>query len=842
MTPMGDRDSNGFSARGWDRDATTIALGYCRDVLAGMSSFVTELAEAEGRGSDTVAEAATRLGERRTMLLAGGGGSGGRVGPMLSSNTKLSIALLAVEEYYASVSDGVSGRWRMARSSPPPSPPPGGLGGGGGSGSSRSTLDRRRFESFERADANHPDGKERVTKNDGVDDTSMDRRSAPTTPPESMIRGMLPRLRGAATKAALRTSERERGLAEIRDKIAEAESILRKQKEWAASQWRRVADEESNIDRLYALKKMEQHELYEDQRRRRERESLDRKGTNNGDENDENKEEEGPLSREVWEMVSHVATSMEDFAHTGYSPRALLRKPNVEVADLNDSPRNQHYHYQQYHQQGRQSPEIPLRKITRADVERESDIRDIRMVAMAADESVEDAAGKLLNMMSKGDTTYRSAKLAAESCLLSECNGAVNCLRSLVAIERANLEDRSKRLGVLEAAVDAIDVRRDIDCYITADKGFPGGRSIAGEDDDGGIAAALAVLNSHCEGGQKSNGPRKYGNIERPCHFEGWGEDDTFDDEASADDVQPELFEDVIKKLFEDSLRKSCEGAVVQSVGPRGRKSPPSDEGSESHDAPDIGLGSAPGSERMRSHESHCLSREEKLKIAINALAEKTKRGQSFRKTILYELNNQRSKKTEVEGEANFDALCRIFNSFLSGCGRESIDVSNAKMLMILSQTFYMIGQVTDNVSNECSTTRDRQSRIYVKSNICHHNIWSDDDYWDQALYQCVSESLLKSGVLLNYLSSSMDDGIKVREIIAKEVKWHDLSPSEYAGAASQVHSVVFAQLGTLSHSMLELGCGIPRACNFVRRVSIRYQLPLSLRITLMQHLTKNRS
>lgn len=108
----------------------------------------------------------------------------------------------------------------------------------------------------------------------------------------------------------------------------------------------------------------------------------------------------------------------------------------------------------------------------------------------------------------------------------------------------------------------------------------------------------------------------------------------------------------------------------------------------------------------------------------------------------------------------------------------------------------------------------------------------------DQALYQCVAESLKKSGVLLNYVKPRDDSSAQGEQ---RQIKWHDLSPNEYADAAAQVHSVVFAQLGTLSHSMLELGCGISRACSFVRRLSIRYQLPLSLRITLIQHLTKNK-
>ena len=42
-------------------------------------------------------------------------------------------------------------------------------------------------------------------------------------------------------------------------------------------------------------------------------------------------------------------------------------------------------------------------------------------------------------------------------------------------MERASLEDRMRRLEVLETAVNAIDVRKDIDNYISADKASPGG-------------------------------------------------------------------------------------------------------------------------------------------------------------------------------------------------------------------------------------------------------------------------------------------------------------------------------------------------------------------------------
>ncbi len=351
---------------------------------------------------------------------------------------------------------------------------------------------------------------------------------------------------------------------------------------------------------------------------------------------------------------------------------------------------------------------------------------------------------------------------------------------------------------MLETAVDAIDVRKDIDIYIQNEKLLPGGSARCGDDDDGGIAAALAVLNSHVEGSTDS---MPHPNIERPNHFEGWGGNNEAEND-DADDVEPEIFGEVINLLFERDQGK--------------------DEAGSQHDS--------------SSSESYMLEKEEKVALASTALEERTKRGQSFRQTILYELNNQRSKRTEVKGKADFESLCRLFDSFLSGCGREAIDVSNAKMAMILSQTFYYVDRQDDN------SVDDRESRVYVKNRISHHSIWADDEFWDHALEQCVAESLQKSGVLLNYVKSNVD----VRGAPNKSIKWHDLAPSEYADAAAQVHSVVFAQLGTLAHSMLEMddsGSGsIARACNFVRRLSIRYQLPLNLRITLLNHLQSNKS
>ncbi len=79
---------------------------------------------------------------------------------------------------------------------------------------------------------------------------------------------LLPKLHTKLTKAVVQAAEQERALLEIRAKFFEANALPQRQKEWARSQWQKVADEESNIDQMYAIKKMEQHEFYEEQRRR----------------------------------------------------------------------------------------------------------------------------------------------------------------------------------------------------------------------------------------------------------------------------------------------------------------------------------------------------------------------------------------------------------------------------------------------------------------------------------------------------------------------------------------------------------------------------------------------
>mmetsp|Transcript_21010 Transcript_21010/g.27897 ORF Transcript_21010/g.27897 Transcript_21010/m.27897 type:complete len:144 (+) Transcript_21010:1485-1916(+) len=86
------------------------------------------------------------------------------------------------------------------------------------------------------------------------------------------------------------------------------------------------------------------------------------------------------------------------------------------------------------------------------------------------------------------------------------------------------------------------------------------------------------------------------------------------------------------------------------------------------------------------------------------------------------------------------------------------------------------------------------------------------------------------------------NDSNNGRTVTKRKIRWYDLGADERSLAASQVHAVVFAQLGALAHSMVEFGCGIERACAFVRRLSIRHQLPLSQRTMLLQHLLRGKT
>jgi hypothetical protein len=148
-------------------------------------------------------------------------------------------------------------------------------------------------------------------------------------------------------------------------------------------------------------------------------------------------------------------------------------------------------------------------------------------------------------------------------------------------------------------------------------------------------------------------------------------------------------------------------------------------------------------------------------------------------------------------------------------------------------------------------TTADnnqRSKRHYVKSKIAANPIWSDGDFWDKALIQCVSEALQHSKVMSTLHQQAMAEKRKTNEPLptGKALRWHDLLPRQREQAAEQVRDIVCAQLTALAHSIYEYderGGGskgaVERAKKFVRRMSVRYGLGIGARQMLLDHLVE---
>jgi len=429
------------------------------------------------------------------------------------------------------------------------------------------------------------------------------------------------------------------------------------------------------------------------------------------------------------------------------------------------------------------APSPSFSQLDKSELELKFGLAEKILAATEADNAVEDAAGSLLNALSSVDTTHRSARIAAEACLLCAAKMQKQSLLALIKIEKESLQEQLKAIEVLEAEVEKIDVRADLNMYIDLDKQYPGGRTEGHRDDsdDGGIASALAVLNVHS---YSDNGTGLSG--QRGCVLEGWGS------EEEGGIIGREDIEEYVEDLFSENDTNKLERAID---------------------------------------------------FLVDAVKDPNKTAQTHRAYVCYALNAKRSEQTEIKGKKQFDGLCRVISSLLSGCSTSGGDIANSKMCMMLSQTFFIVENENDGgteLPNNIETP-DRKNRLFVKSKLVGHSLWNDDDFWDHALYQCISEALTQSEVMHNlqraaiaFRTGSLED---VNDETLRKVKWHDFAPEQRLEAAAQLHSVVFAQLGALSHSMIEFGCGFSRAVAFVRRSAVRHQLPISQRTALLQHI-----
>jgi hypothetical protein len=476
-------------------------------------------------------------------------------------------------------------------------------------------------------------------------------------------------------------------------------------------------------------------------------------------------------NQEIWELVAKVGQMGEDFAPTNL-PTPSFHGPLDQTLSGSAS---------QSFDRASPEKEDPLQAAQvaaeiddyRVVVENELGLNELRKAAILNDEKVQDTAGLLLNVISSTDTTKRSARVAAEATLLSAANAQVKCLKSLVELEKESIKERLRLLEAFEKTISEVDVRSDLNTFVEHEiDELPNGASKIGINDDGGLASALAVLNAHGEGIGVGIGVAGMAELST---FSGWK-----DEEEEQMVYDREELDDAVGVLFNSKL----------------------------------------------SDPEEKQSFEESVQLLTRAVKEKSTRARGYRASTCYAMNNFRGKVSQLDSEEQFDGLCTVLSSLLDGCDRESADVASAKMVMMLAQTFYII-------KDEDTNSEDRTKRIYPKDRLSSHAIWLDEDFWVQALFQCVTDSLSNSGVMVR---------VRVRKNAANKgskMRWHDLRPSDRENAASQVHAVIFAQLGALAHSMVEFGCSVEKACHFVRRLSVRHQLPLNQRALLLQHLRR---
>ena len=724
FNPSGDKDLNGFSAKGWSLPAATLAMQQTQDDMNELAEFIEDMVLVKKESAAKESQAVDRIRHmvdspelrpdrqtyyqqwsRDTFPYSNFEVLPYRVGPISSAGGTVNACLGALEHYYSSMAEDDSRRWREA----------------------------------------------------------------------SQQSGLLTQLKRAQDKMTERSSNRQKALVEMVQKTKQVEEQLQFWKDESTRRWNAVHEAEEKVTKMVEEQMMERSRLREQKRlerlQRLEEERL--RSVSEG-------EASGKTSSEIWDIVSQVTASMDDgsFApidlpspHDATAPNSLKQNPSEESYGLYDTAEDE--------------DSAPMPMIDRHELEQVCGLPDLRVSAMAADEMIEDVSADLLTVLANFDITSRSARIAAETALVSGCKAQATCLRAMVKMERDCLEQRLKSLEELEEVADHMDVRLDMNHYITLDKKQRGGKSLLADDDDGGIASALAVLNSHIEGNTGMGSAGKY-------DAEGWADDNNEEDSTS-----PEQLDELVDQIFaKNPLLK--------------KKAKDSDKKKETID----------------KFES-TISRLERI-AKDKALSQRYKRS-----TICYALNSKRS-TAEIRSEIQFDGLCRVFDAVLLGCDTDGSGVALAKMCMMLSQTFYMVPEGDrDSV---------RTDRIYVKSRLVNHPLWEKDEFWDQALYQCVAESLTHSGVMANFDSQAN------RKITSKEkkrsewtetrkVKWHDLKHGERYEAASQVHAVVFAQLGSLGHSMIEFGCGLERSSAFIRRMAVRNQLPMSQRSMLLQHL-----
>ena len=473
---------------------------------------------------------------------------------------------------------------------------------------------------------------------------------------DMMQKSVLPgQLEKATQQLSKRVENRQQALAETSRRVRIMEDRLVHLKQASDKSWEAVYQAEAKV-----TKKVEQ--VMKNRRKNREKERL---AQLRKQQDESASEDAGPTrqAEEIWDMVS--AVSVED---ASFEPMELGELVD-DAASVASSVK---------------SSEPPLPTVSRENIEHEVGLPELRASALKADAEIDEAAGDLLTLLSSLDTTRRSARAAAETCLVAAGNAQAASLKSMIQLERACLEQRLASLSSLEAAVEEIDVRSDLDQYIQKDKTGRGGSSHLGDDDDGGVASALATLSSHVDGilgGETTS--RKNTGSSMDMLIQGLEDDETTVEKIEASLEQ--LFAD-IPELKDDAERG--------------------------------------GDRSTQVHQQF----DEAVHILCKTALDDRRLGR--RSVLCYKLNARRSTRAEIRTRKQFDGLCKVFSAILSGCQTDQGEVSNAKMCIMLAQTFYLLDEDNSEEATEVSGSVARSRRIFIRSELTDHPIWAKDEFW----------------------------------------------------------------------------------------------------------------
>ena len=684
LDTLGDKALNRFTAKGWSLPATTLALQqteqtihdwmhFCEQLVllkketAARMNIVCDALKASQQNTPSRHVLSTPLlqqqAQQQQYCLDDAQDwecidppHPHRVGPFLAPESSLFQAVQAMEQYYASImAESEANRWRLV----------------------------------------------------------------------TMQKGWLPQLRQASQSVADRVAQRQTALDQSYQRTQDLQSRLDKFKAYAERKWEAVYQAEDRVtqkvqDILTERSwQREQRRLEEMQRAEQERVQKDAmNGTVSL----------GATTEEIWNIVSSVAESMDSGSFepmdvptspVAASKAVVVAPPTLSLSQSDagneavdaakpegaiDAPVVSATSTASSTLAPTESaaatdelalPALTLPVASREQIELEMGLPALRAAAMAADDAVADAADALMGLLSSLDTTRRSARVAAETCLLSAGQAQAASIKALIKLERQSLEEKLRKLKVVEDCLENIDVRSDLDAYITADKRERGGLSHLGDDDDGGLASALAVLSSHVDGSMGSDSMSRL-----------MGSSQDLSTSDLGDEATSELLDEYVEKIFESSHNEAF---------------------------------AANASSDSEEHRTARKEFEDAIAVLCKTASGTGSSARAKRSAICYALNSKRSTHAEIATKVQFDALCRLFQAILTGCNAEGSNVSTAKMCIMLAQTFYLPlpsseansqdGDSSELGSGNGDDARGSQ-RLYVKSRLKNHPIWSKDSFW----------------------------------------------------------------------------------------------------------------